>query len=455
MSGTGNELETLRGKIAAAAAAEQRGEEYALRKRLLDQKPSDIPSRIEDMVATAVCADLTGHAEDALALAESALELAVTHDCLAGRVEALSELGVQWRRRGEMARSASLLAEGVEYADKLGDKRLLARCTANLAVTRRRSDELDLAHDDALQASRLYRDLGDLAGVNRMLHLKAGILAEQGLLEEAREAYEEVIELDAMTGERLGRARTLGNLALLLRDLGCYELSAERLREAIELFRELGTPEDVARGLNNLSISLCDGAAYDAALEVLNEAAGLARQCGSEVLAGWTHSLRAALYVTLGRNSEAAEHAQAALEKGNERARRSALLTLARVAMPEDKAGALELVEQAIAMVKTPYALALRLKGELLLDMGNADATEFALQSIETLDTAGVTRTVEYLKCAVLAARIEAQSGQRDEARFLAEDAASLRDLLGLREDHPDPEVRRTLRAIDELQSAE
>ncbi|MCA8913010.1 MAG: tetratricopeptide repeat protein [Planctomycetes bacterium] len=444
----------LRAEIAAAAAAEKRADEYALRKRLLKQEPNDIPTRVDDLIATAVCADLSGHKDDALSLAQGALELAVTHEYLAGRVEALSELGVQWRRRDNLGRSASLLQEGVECAQELGDKRLLARCTANLAVTRRRSNALDVAYDNALEASQLYRDLGDLAGVNRMLHLKASILAEQGLLEEARETYEEVIGLDAMTGDRLGRARTLGNLALLLHDLGSYAQSAETLREAIELFRELGTPEDVARGLNNLSISLRDGGDFEGALEALDEAAELAVQCGSPSMAAWTQALRATLFLGWGRVAEAAELAQAALTAGNKITRRVALLTLARVAAEDDVPAALELVERAIGLSETPNPQALRLKGELLHALGDADAAECALQSIEALDATGITHTVEYLKCTVLAARIEAKSGGRDEALALAEDAATLRDSLGLSSSHPDPEVRRTLRAIEELQSA-
>lgn len=453
----GEDMSALSARIETAHGEHRHADEYELRTRQLKLPGIEPPERIELMVAAAVAADLSGHKDDAMSLVQGALELSITHDHLPGRIEALSELGVQLRYRGELERSKSLLSEGLEYADQLGEKRLIARCTANLAVTCRRLGEPDLAYDHGQQAARLYRDLGNLTGANSMLHLMAGIQRSQGMLEEARESLTEVIELDALTGDTLGRARSLGNLALLLMDMGRTAEATDRLQDAIELFRQMDAPEDVAKGLVNLAAALSVAGDMQATMRTLAEAESVARACGATQQLAVAELTKASSLWMLGRGIEARKLASDVLDRLGERApkdmRQSGLLTLARVAMDEqDFVLAASLIEQAVPLT-APTATVLRLKAEVLRKLADTDAGEFALQSIELLDSVGINRTVEYLKCMVLAAELERLAGRSAEAGFLLEGAEELRDELELQATHPDPELRRALTVISELLS--
>lgn len=450
----------LRKLIRAAHTNGNYAEEYELRKRLLALPTADVTDHIQDMIAASVAADLAGHTSEALALAHETLELSNQHDYAAGRIEALSELGVQHRYQGELEHSKAFLQDALGHAEKLGEKRLIARCNANLAITFYHRGETDRAYDLGQAAARLYRDLGDIDGTTRTLHLMARILQSQGLLSEAREMLEEVVEMDAMTGDSLGRARSLGNLALLLMNTGHDEEAAERLRQATEMFRKLKAPPDVARGLANLGQALRNSGDMNGALQAFQESLSVAQQVGSKLLMATAMIQQAISFWMLERTTEAKSLAETAMSQLSDDApgelRSTALQTLARIAMHDnDLPNALALVEKALQAQSSVTPSTLWLKADVLRRMASADAAEFVLQSIEELDGSGATRTLEYLKCAVLAAELEAMNKHDAEASYLIDDAAALRDDLGVTDQHPDPELRRALRVILELQLPE
>src|SRR5688572_3647883 len=199
---------TLVHAIEAAQRENRAADEFDLRMRQAELPSLPAPQCVETLLRAGLLAEKLGRPQQAAASVERALEMAVAHADLPGRINALSELGVQARASGHLERSETLLRQAAALAGKYSDKPLIARARSNLAVTLRRAGKPDRAFDEGNAAARLYRDLGDLAGANRMLHLQSQIQQDQGLLEEAKATLEEVIGLDAMIGDDTGSARS-------------------------------------------------------------------------------------------------------------------------------------------------------------------------------------------------------------------------------------------------------
>lgn len=422
--------------------------------------PSD--PRISKLLEDASVAEQRGRRAEARKLMDSALGLAREIGDPVAEVDALSALGVFVRYDLDLARSEALLREAMALAEAGGLKRKAVRARANLAVTLRRMGRLDLAQDESQTAARLYRDIGELAGVNRMLHLQSQILQDQGLLEQAMQLMEEVIELDEITGDHNGRARSLGALSSLLSEMGRYDEAIRRLQQAITLFRAQEDPSFLALSLTSLAGIHAAMGRLDAAMECLDEVVAVAAPLDLPVRQARALTQRAVLLVMLDRLDEAADAIQRAAElvggKPDGYMRQSHAATRARIAVRRhNPQQALEHAERAVQAARDegyPALLvdSLWLKASALLELGDADAArEVVMEATEVLDRTDKPEQQHRLKCAALLARIEQQAGNTEEARFLAEDAETLRAELNVTEESHDPELRQLTQQLREM----
>lgn len=272
---------------------------------------------------------------------------------------------------------------------------------------------------------------------------------------------EEAVQLAELANEPGTRARALGNLGLTLVELGEHEEAFKRLNEATDLFNQLGMTRDAIRGLLSASTALDAAGQSGQALEMAERGESLAREhdCNDELAEALSH--QAAYCVALDRPDDAEARA---LESSRLLAPEVLPLvhfanaeTLGRVALTrQDYERALECFEQAERFAETAnytesQARMLRLQAKCLDAMGDPDgAREAALRSIELLDANEQGKSVEYLHAMATSANIEQHSGNTEEARFLAEDAQSLRKELNLRQPLTQ-ELRRTLELLDQL----
>jgi tetratricopeptide (TPR) repeat protein len=98
-------------------------------------------------------------------------------------------------------------------------------------------------------------DLDLLEGMTSLVDKSLGnIVGQQGQYERATAFYEESLLLWREVGNRLGGARTLGNLGLIVQRQGDLDTAIERWEEALILFREMGDIQNIALTLMNLSI---------------------------------------------------------------------------------------------------------------------------------------------------------------------------------------------------------
>jgi tetratricopeptide (TPR) repeat protein len=441
--------------IDAAHRENRTADEYDLRLRQAELPSLPISQRVEALIRAAVLAEKLGRPHDAADAADRALDLATTHADGPGRINALSELGVQARTRGDLERSEKLLREAALLAGEQGDKRLIARSRGNLAVTLRRAGKPDRAFDEGNAATRLYRDLGDLGGANRMLHLQSQIQQDRGLLEEAKATLEEVIGLDALTGDSMGRARSLGNLGLLLWRMGELGAAAARLEQAMEFFVAAGSRIDVIRARGNVGLVRCSMGETDAAIACFEQSATEAAELGLAVERAHALSNLAATPVMCERWDEAEDCVNATGAEGDYRRRHTDLLTRARIAVHRgDETAALGHARKAAEIASTAdnplcVAQAQRVEAQALHAMHqNEHAREAILLALEQLEQADQPESAEQLVCNALAAEIEHALGAEENARLLAQEA------LEAAEHHmysPDPEVQRAINSLRAL----
>jgi tetratricopeptide (TPR) repeat protein len=286
-------------------------------------------------------------------------------DLLRGRV--LGTLGVVLMRRGELERSRELLEEGrALIASELGEDDVETLvCDSNLARVAARLESPRVAE---VHRAEVHEQVGEIAGEESSL--SAGSLAELALLlallrqalgryEEARELFEQALELQLETGGELfeGSLVTRRNLALVLLLLDRLDEAEVQIEAALAGFRATVGPQ------------------Y------------LHRLAAEQVLAH--------LRLKQGRMEEAEELLRENLETGREAlgathalTRETALLLVRCVAERDAPGEAIELVESVVAEAmadgladETTLAL-MNTQGELLMREGRAVEAEPILTAV-------------------------------------------------------------------------
>ncbi|HEX7183893.1 MAG TPA: CHAT domain-containing tetratricopeptide repeat protein [Thermoanaerobaculia bacterium] len=207
--------------------------------------------------------------------------------------ETLNEIGaLQWRL-GEIDAGLSNARTALSIARETGSLREQARAFGTLGdIENRRNTPQSEVRPLYNEALRCWQDLGDRAGMGKVLYNLGNLHADAGEPDEALHYYEQALPLQEAAGRLADRAFTLAAMALLSRDrgdgartldlfnqgldfarrsgdrsaeayllhgaatfllrLGELQQAIERLRSALELYRALGERAPEARVLTNL-----------------------------------------------------------------------------------------------------------------------------------------------------------------------------------------------------------
>lgn len=147
--------------------------------------------------------------------------------------------------RSELSR-ALVGSEGV--AASIHAKALSA--AAHLAV---KQGDYDQAGTLAEESLRLYRELGDSAGIALSLSLLGSVAWLRGNYAAARSLIEESLALWREAGDQENVAWSLFNLAILLIEQGDYSRGRGLVEEALRMHRELGNKKGIAASLLRLA----------------------------------------------------------------------------------------------------------------------------------------------------------------------------------------------------------
>jgi predicted ATPase/DNA-binding CsgD family transcriptional regulator/predicted negative regulator of RcsB-dependent stress response len=134
-------------------------------------------------------------------------------------------------------------------------------------------------HEEALQ---LFRDLGDLPGVEGALHALALDASRQGDNDTAQRLLQNALDLARTRGDRLGIGHALYNLANVLHEQGEFDAARSSLEESLVLKREAGLQRDVGLALLTLGAIALDQGNHAGARACYEESLAGCRQAGDQ-----------------------------------------------------------------------------------------------------------------------------------------------------------------------------
>lgn len=147
------------------------------------------------------------------------------------------------------------------------------------------------------EAATLYRELGDNAGLTRVLVSLSNAQQALGNLDAAAETAGEAARLAHTLGDVRSEASATGNLAIVALKQGRLDHAQEGIARAIEMFRRAGDLLAVVIGLGNLGALAASERDFARAAELHNEALGTAISLHDPGLEAWSRvNLSGAVY---------------------------------------------------------------------------------------------------------------------------------------------------------------
>jgi len=294
-----------------------------------------------------------------------------------------------------------------------------------------------MAADEGARA--IYASTEDRNGLASTLEVKAGLLADQGDLAGAINAYGQELSIVREIGNKRGEASGLNNLALIYSQQGNLTDVEKTYQQALEIFREIGDKKNSSLALVNIGGVLKDRGDLADAKKTYEQALGISREINDKegmadsesglgtVLDAQGDFLAAekSLEASIALNLQNADSAGPAPDK---------LLDLGDVLQHRgDLAGASKNYTDALGLArassdKSNAAYAMSGLGDLSLIAADfAGAQKNYGEALGLRSEIGETQTVRTTKLAL--ARVMLEQGQMDQA---ARTAREVRD--GLRE---------------------
>ncbi len=185
---------------------------------------------------------------------EAAARIAREHSCPDVLRRALANQAVIAYESGKRTEALKLYREEASLCRRLGDRPSLASNLSNQAGILLAAQMDDPEHgDDCLlesvlaEAEQMNRDLGSIAGLQRILAMRANRLAGRIEWRAALETLEELAILFRRTGDRSDLGRIVANMAVAHARLLERDAAMEMCLKAREVFQEIGDLQGLAR----------------------------------------------------------------------------------------------------------------------------------------------------------------------------------------------------------------
>jgi tetratricopeptide (TPR) repeat protein len=223
---------------------------------------------------------MSGDPAGAAILIEEALDVIPEqeHDWRAALLQRIAEAWAAKRDGGDLAVS---YFERLFDAHGASDSGRLAWYTALSAATLSEYGHNRHATAYYTRALKLYEQTGDDQMAFHVRNDRGIALSKLGLLQEAREDFQECLALARRLNDRVMEQQVSLNLGEIERRAGVVDKAIPLLERAVELSKDLGDTEKEAEALGNLGIALREADKVDEAEVTLRNARDLARQLRS------------------------------------------------------------------------------------------------------------------------------------------------------------------------------
>jgi predicted ATPase/DNA-binding SARP family transcriptional activator/Tfp pilus assembly protein PilF len=201
-------------------------------------------------------------------------------------------LGVISHELGDYSEAKAYLEEALEIARDLGDPLLEIRWVGGLGTIAGNVKDFPAARARYQEAVSMARAFGDRRWEGMWLGNLGTISKEQGSYGEARAQLEEALVIAGELGDRRTEGTWVGNLGDLAAALGDYPEARTRYQEALNIFRELGDPYAENEQLGRLGMVAANLGDHPDAQSALEDALAIARAQGYRQLEGeWLRAL--------------------------------------------------------------------------------------------------------------------------------------------------------------------
>jgi tetratricopeptide (TPR) repeat protein len=240
-----------------------------------------VPDNLEYSLKLAEAQNWAGRPQEALATIDALRKLPAPAG-IDPRIDLAESLAASYA--GDFKRVRAAAVRAAEQATRQRARFLVARARmsegyalANLGQT----SEADAAWQEA---SRLYRDAGDLAGVARAMSRLGQIRWTAGSLDEAEQMYHASLAICRQIGDRGGEADALFGLANLQRRQGKISQAKRLFEEVLAADRERGAKLRAALTLNLIAALVHQQGDLAGAERMYEEALAIAREAGDKKL---------------------------------------------------------------------------------------------------------------------------------------------------------------------------
>jgi len=194
------------------------------------------------------------------------------------RAAALGDLGLVYRRRGDLEQAEELQKQCLEINRRINNRSGEATAANNLGNVYADRGCLERAEEQYKQALEAYRRIREPLGQARALGNLGNVYSLRGDLKRAEEHYSQVLEICRPIDDRMDQANAFGNLGNVYYLRGDLKQAEEHYRQALELFRRISNPLGEAKQLGNLGGIYARRGDLDRAEEHQKQALGMFRR---------------------------------------------------------------------------------------------------------------------------------------------------------------------------------
>lgn len=160
------------------------------------------------------------------------------------RAERLYKQGHIYIAKGELERAVEKFEESLSLSKMMDHRAGIADNMNAIGLVHMNRYEYAKARDIFMETLPLYRKLELNPEISKTLSNIASTFLGERRFNKAISQYEELLNWDAETGNRLGQAITLNNMGLIYQNhLRDTDKAREKYEEALRIFEELGNEE--------------------------------------------------------------------------------------------------------------------------------------------------------------------------------------------------------------------
>jgi len=164
----------------------------------------------------------------------------------------LSNLGLIYKTKGDLAKAEDMLNKSLEIHKKLGSLEGMASDYGNLGLIYNTKGDLDKAKEMHNKSLEINKKLGCLEGVASNYGNLGLIYQMKGELDKAEKMFRGCLEIDEKIGRLEGIASTYGNLGVIYQIRGELDKAEEMHKKSLEIEKKLWHLEGMASEYGNL-----------------------------------------------------------------------------------------------------------------------------------------------------------------------------------------------------------